>query len=590
VYTHEVFNQSAQLADFSLFNSDPALRRALSSAGEQRGAKYGVATMDAASAFSVLGDFGARSGAARLMEVADAAERIVPVLKQFDKNGRRQDVVQYTPDYHELMRHSIEGGCTNYGYNQQAAGVEGGDPLAHMTRAGLIYMANQLEPGHCCPVVMTAAAIPVLRGLEGYEDWTQALLQPSYDGSNAPIAHKSGVTMGMSMTEKQGGSDVRANTTRATPVDSRDTGNGARYELWGHKWFTSAPMCDGFLTLAATDPAKPPSCFLVPRWLPGDSGERNVGFQVMQLKNKLADRSNASSEVEYRGAVGTMVGEEGRGVKHIIEMVSSTRLDCALGSAGTNRRALQQALHHVSQRQAFGYALIDQPLMRSLLTDIAVECEGHTAAAFRMAELWDSRQRQLAAGDLADDPRGAAALRVGVAVAKYYVTKRSPGLAYECMEAFGGNGFVEEFPMAKLFRQSPLNSIWEGSGNVICLDILRAAESLPLFLADVRGQAATHGAVDSRLAAHLDRLDADVAAVRAAPTSRASQARARCLADALGIALVASCLVRNESPVADAYISSRVGPGAGVGVGYNYGSVEYSDALCDAVLAENMPR
>ena len=362
-------------------------------------------------------------------EPADAAEKNPPVLKQFDRNGRRQDVVVYNPSYHELMSHSIGGGCTNYGYNEQR-----GDCLSHMTRAGLIYMSNQLEPGHSCPVVMTAAAIPVLTNVQGYGDWLEGLSRPAYDGRNVPISAKAGVTMGMSMTEKQGGSDVRANTTVAKPIDARDTGNGARYELWGHKWFTSAPMCDGFLTLAVTEGGSAPSCFLVPRWLP--DGTRNVGFQVMQLKDKLADRSNASSEVEYRGAFGTMVGEEGRGVKHIIEMVSSTRLDCALGSAGTSRRALQQALHHVSERKAFGSALIDQPLMRQLLTDISVECEGHTAAAMRMAELWNMQQRQLDAGDV--DPHNAAALRVGVAVAKYYVTKRAPGLTYECMEAFGG--------------------------------------------------------------------------------------------------------------------------------------------------------
>jgi len=422
VYTHEVFNQSSRLEDFSLFDSDTALQRSLKAAAT-------ASESNLASSFKKLAAFGCASGSAELMAVADAAEKNPPVLKQFDRNGRRQDVVVYNPSYHELMSHSIGGGCTNYGYNEQR-----GDCLSHMTRAGLIYMSNQLEPGHSCPVVMTAAAIPVLTNVQGYGDWLEGLSRPAYDGRNVPISAKAGVTMGMSMTEKQGGSDVRANTTVAKPIDARDTGNGARYELWGHKWFTSAPMCDGFLTLAVTEGGSAPSCFLVPRWLP--DGTRNVGFQVMQLKDKLADRSNASSEVEYRGAFGTMVGEEGRGVKHIIEMVSSTRLDCALGSAGTSRRALQQALHHVSERKAFGSALIDQPLMRQLLTDISVECEGHTAAAMRMAELWNMQQRQLDAGDV--DPHNAAALRVGVAVAKYYVTKRAPGLTYECMEAFGG--------------------------------------------------------------------------------------------------------------------------------------------------------
>ena len=573
--THKVFNQANPLEGFSLFENDPGLQRSLV-----------ASNANCARSLEALQKFGAKSGSKEMMNLADRAEKNLPALKQFDRNGRRQDVIEYDPSYHLLMTHSIEAGCTNWGYQE-----ENKNDKSHVTRASLMYMANQLEPGHCCPVVMTSAAIPILGSVPGYEDWHAKLLQPVYDGENKPISDKAGVTLGMSMTEKQGGSDVRANTTRALPMDSRDVGNAARYELWGHKWFTSAPMGDGFLTLAVVDGGSAPSCFLVPRWLP--DGSRNDGFQVMQLKNKLADRANASSEVEYRGAYATMVGDEGRGVRHIIEMVTSTRLDCALGSAGTSRRAMQHALFHASQRRAFGAALIEQPLMRSLLTDVAIECEGHTSAVMRMAELWSVRLSK--GGDM--DAQTAGALRVGIAIAKYYITKRAPGLVYECMEALGGNGFVEDFPVAKLFRQSPLNSIWEGSGNVICLDILRAADALPHFLGYLRrlvaeGPMAGDGdAMDvagGELMAFFDALERDVLAVCRDPGARRSQAGARLLADRLGIALVASALVYDGSPAAASYIATRVVGQRGMG--YNYGSCAFDEDVCTKILEENLPR
>jgi len=569
------------LGPYNVYDSDPSLKRALS-------AISGSSPDDQnAAAVAGLHDFGASCGSELMMHHSETAEKNRPALRQYDRQGRRIDVIDYNPSYHALMAHSLENGAAGYGYMHEGKGKH-----SHVNRAARIYIANQLEAGHCCPVVMTAAAIPALRGMEGYDEWASKLTMNTYDFRDVPISEKEGITAGMSMTEKQGGSDVRSNTTIASPVDARDTGNGRAYALTGHKWFTSAPMCDGFLTLAYTEGAKAPSCFLVPRWLP--DGTRNKGFQVVRLKDKLGDRTNASSEVEYRGAWSTMIGEEGRGVKVIIEMVGSTRLDCALGSAGGSRRAVQLAISHSMQRRAFGEQLINQPLMANLLTDLSVESESHTMASIAMAELWDKR----AAGDI--NPEEGAALRVGVAVAKYYITKRSPGIAYECMEAFGGNGFVEDFPMARLYRHSPLNSIWEGSGNVICLDILRAAAELTPLISYMKAGCA---GADTVLDAYIHALEKDViwtqkALLASKGSDPACQASARNLADRLGIALCASSLVRYQSPLAPLYISSRLGQavmgGSGQALnacgGFNYGSFIFPQNVCADIIAESAPK
>ena len=602
--THEVFNQAEFLKDFNVYDSDPSLKRIIDANINDNKSKE--------EATNILMNFGKNAGNEKYLSYANNAnaDKNKPILKQFDSHGRRIDVVDYVPDYHYLMKHSLESGCAGFGYNKQKELTNS----SHIIRSGLIYMANQLEPGHCCPVVMTAAAIPALDNIDrslssspwNNNDLITKLMTPGYDHRDAPISEKNAITMGMSMTEKQGGSDVRANTTMATPIDSRDTGHGNSYYLKGHKWFTSAPMSDAFLTLSYTPESKTPSCFLVPRWLP--DGTRNRGFQVMRLKDKLADRANASSEVEYHNAWGTMIGNPGKGVKTIIEMVTSTRLDCALGSAGGMRRALHYALHHTQQRTAFGAPLIQQPLMKNLLADLCLEVEAHTVMAMSMASLWDKYQNQRSPSSIINnrnnndnndnnDDSYVDALRVGIAVSKYYTTKRCPGFTYECMEIFGGNGFVEDFPMARLFRHSPLNSIWEGSGNVICLDILRAAGELPGFLAFM--QQDTTGC-DARLDALYCNLNKDITAITTGQVNTIdAQIGARLLADKLALALQASSLIKIHSPLAELFCNTRLPAtntntnGSNEGAAsqaFNYGSSIIPTAMVDALIDENTPK
>lgn len=454
--THAVFNQSKAFINKNLFKSDPALQRVV---------KKLIVPLDH------LNNIGLVNGSAVMMNHAELAEKNVPVLRQYDAYGRRIDVVDYHPSYHALMKQGLESGAASYGFNNNAK------PGSHIVRAALIYMQNQLEPGHCCPIVMTSAAVPVIRKNSSLH-LTEKLCAQNYDPRDVPISEKSSITMGMSMTEKQGGSDVRANTTVAQFETSSPSGHKA-FLLKGHKWFTSAPMSDAFLTLAKTRVDAPPSCFLVPRWR--FDGTRNSGFKVMRLKQKCGDRSNASSEVEYDGAWGLLLGEESRGVKTIIEMVNCTRMDCTLGAAGGSRKALMLALNHAASRNAFGASLNAHPLMQNVLTDLCVEAEAHTLTAFHMAQLFSDFESKVISGG-SDCDRAGELFRTAVSVAKYYVTKRQPNFVYECMEIMGGNGYVQDFQMESLFRQSPLNSIWEGSGNVMALDVLRAYKSLPLLL------------------------------------------------------------------------------------------------------------
>ncbi|MFH8369980.1 acyl-CoA dehydrogenase family protein [Streptomyces sp. NPDC018031] len=515
--THEVLNQAPPLIDFSTAD-DPAVREAL----RRDGGEWGEAEVVA---------LGERAGSAEVQDWARMAEEHPPVLHTHDRYGHRVDEVEYHPAYHRLMATAVESG-------QHAAAWNEPRPGAHLVRAAKFYTFAQAEPGHGCPVSMTYAAIPALRA----EPELAAVYEPllgsrSYDFGLRPPLTKRGLIAGMSMTEKQGGSDVRANTTAAVPA-----GDGT-YLLTGHKWFTSAPMSDVFLTLAQAPEGI--TCFLVPRVLP--DGTRNP-LRLQRLKNKLGNRSNASSEVEYEQAVAWRVGEPGRGVRTIVEMVNITRLDCVIGSAAGMRAGLRQALHHAEHRRAFGAALVDQPLMRNVLADLAVESEAATTLAMRLAAALDRSE----AGDAAE----AAFRRLALAAGKYWVCKRGSTHAAEALECLGGNGYVEDSGMPRLYREAPLLSIWEGSGNVAALDVLRALGreqgALDAFLAEVD----TTAGADARLDAAVARLR-DLLTQLADP--QRAQLLARRLAEQLTLVLQGSLLVRHSHPaVADAFCASRL--------------------------------
>ncbi|MFI0776752.1 acyl-CoA dehydrogenase family protein [Streptomyces sp. NPDC021212] len=517
--THEVLNQAPPLAGFSTAD-DPALLEAL----RRDGAEW---------AEPRVREVGARAGSAEVQDWARMAEEHPPVLHTHDRYGHRIDEVEYHPAYHRLMSVAVESG-------QHAAAWAETRPGRHLARAATFYAFAQAEPGHGCPISMTYAAVPALRA----EPERAAVYEPlltarTYDfGLRAPLT-KRGLIAGMSMTEKQGGSDVRANTTEATPV----AGDDGTYLLTGHKWFTSAPMSDVFLTLAQAPEGL--TCFLVPRVLP--DGTRNALY-LQRLKNKLGNRSNASSEIEYDRATAWRIGEPGRGVRTIVEMVNVTRLDCVIGSAAGMRAGLRQALHHCEHRRAFGAELIDQPLMRNVLADLAVESEAATTLAMRLAAALDHAE----AGDTGE----AALRRLGLAVSKYWVCKRGATHTAEALECLGGNGYVEDSGMPRLYREAPLQSIWEGSGNVAALDVLRAlgreTGALDAFLAEVDAAAGADA-----------RLDAAVARLRALLPQLADPQRAqllaRRLAEQMTLVLQGSLLVRYSHPaVADAFCASRL--------------------------------
>lgn len=560
--THKVFNQARPFVGLDLYESDRSLHRCLLG--------LSVSQLNHARAY------GKKCGTAKMMVLADEAEANRPTMRQFDIYGNRVDVIDYVPAYHELKQHTIEGGCTVLGHNDPQ------NPSAHVTRAALLLMSNQLEPGHCCPVTMTSAAVPVLQTKDAHpvvKDFLGKVLAGRYDPSDRPIAEKVGVTIGMSMTEKQSGSDVRTNTTIATAV----TGDGdeGRFTLRGHKWFTSAAMSDGFLTLAKVGSSGDalPSCFLVPRWLP--DGTRNSGFHIMRMKNKMGDRANASSEVEYHDCAAFRVGEVGKGIKTILQMVQLTRLDCCIGATGGMRRALQVALNHTATRSAFGVTLSQQPLMELLLAELCCEAEAHTLSTMRMAKAYGNSLAN-GSGDAGSESESDL-FRVGVAIMKFYSTKAVPHFTYECLESLGGNGFTEDFPMARLFRHSPLNSIWEGSGNVMALDVLRAAKSLPAFLAEVgcaKGQ-------DTRFDRFLVDLVKSVKSLLV--LSPADQQRAaRNLCDRLAIALQASLILRFGQPeAAELFLQCRVRGGDGA---RNYGTAHsIAPHILRSVVANHMP-
>lgn len=536
--THEVTNQPPPFEDVNLFTSDAALRHALGHAG---GAMHATR----------LTEFGARAGSAEVAEWAMQANKNTPQLKAFDRYGQRIDEVEFHPAYHALMHLGLEAGIASAAWN----GIEAG----HVLHTAIEFLMAQAEPGVCCPMTMTYAALAALRHQPDVARvWEPRILAGKYDPASCPASEKSGVTIGMAMTEKQGGSDVRTNTTRAVANDD------GSYTLTGHKWFCSAPMCDAFLTLAYTD--KGLTCFLAPRWTP--QGERNA-IQIMRLKDKLGDRANASSEIEYHGAWATRVGEEGRGVRTIIEMVQHTRLDCIIAPAAYMRQALANAMWHTAHRTAFQRKLIDQPLMRQVLADMAVEAEAATALTFRVARSFDAQ---------AGNPMEAAFMRIATPVGKYWLNKRVVNFVYEAMEAHGGAGYVEESVMPRLFRQSPLNSIWEGSGNVICLDVLRAMmkepDSVAAFINELE---AAHG--------ENHRLDMATDAIKNRLVQPPGEHEARHLVEQMAVALQASILVRQgPAAIADAYCATRLSDHPGLVYG---GSGAEMDV--EAILNRAMP-
>ena len=512
--THEVTNQPLPLHGHNLYAGDTALREAV----RHNGGHWGD---------DDLQRYGEVCGRPEMIERGFLANAHKPEFESHDRVGHRIDQVNYHPSYHQLMHLALSEGLHSSPWVDPKPG-------AHVVRAAKYYQHSQLEAGHGCPVTMTFASVPTIQLSPVLaREWLPKITARGYDPSNRPHTEKSALTIGMGMTEKQGGSDVRANTTSATPV-----GDDA-YELVGHKWFTSAPMCDAFLMLAQAPGGL--SCFLVPRWRP--DGSKNP-IQVQRLKDKAGNVSNASSEIELRGALGWLVGEEGRGVPAIIQMVAATRFDCMIGSAGAQRQAVLQAIYHASQRRAFGKTLIDQPLMQNVLADLQLEVEGSVAMTMRMARAFDHLE----------DEREKLLMRLGTGVGKYWICKRTPHHAYEAMECLGGNGVIENFITARLYRDAPINAIWEGSGNIQALDVLRAVAKTPAVLSTWFDELAASKGNDLR-------YDRALAHLKSA-FSNADQLeyRARHLVDQLALTMQSHLLMQySPSAVAEAFIASRLG-------------------------------
>jgi putative acyl-CoA dehydrogenase len=507
-HTHEVFNQPPPLVDYNLYRSD----RALSEAVVREGAAW---------AGDGLSSYGATLGAAETLELGAVANRETPRLHAFDRHGVRIDWVEFHPAYHALMMLQVGEGLH----------------AAPWSRAAALFMSGQVEAGTSCPMSMTYASVPVLRRASpAIQAWLPTLYSRRYDPAHRPASEKTGVLIGMGMTEKQGGSDVRSNTTRAVPEDR--AGPGEPYRITGHKWFFSAPMCDAFLVLAQAPGGL--SCFFMPRWTP--DGELNA-LRLQRLKDKLGNRSNASAEVEFEAALGWLIGEEGRGVATIIEMVGYTRLDNVTGSAGVQRQAVARAIHHAAGRTVFQRKLIDQPLMTNVLADLALESEAATALAMRLARAFDAQ----------DDQAEGLLRRLVTPAAKFWVCKRGPILAAEALEVLGGNGYVEDSGMPRLYRELPVYSIWEGSGNVVCLDTLRALRREPQTVDALAAELAPARGADPRLDATIDK-------VLAAARGELAESEMRRFCRALVTTLQAALLTRfAPACVSDAFAASRLG-------------------------------
>jgi putative acyl-CoA dehydrogenase len=514
--THEVINQAHALENYNAYTRNLPLQEAVA----QQGAGWAQDWLIAR---------GAEVGSAEWIEHGRLANANPPQLKLFDRYGNRRDEVEFHPSWHECLGWLKRHGCDTGPWAAPKPG-------AHVARAAAYAMFAEIECGSLCPTTMTYGAVPVLRQVpEIVREWMPKILSREYDKRFIPAAQKRGVLIGMGLTEKQGGSDVRANTTRAERMDD------GSWRLTGHKWFLSAPMCDAFLVTAQSP--KGLSCFFVPRWTPG--GRLNE-IRIQRFKDKLGDRSNAGTEAEFWGSQGWLVGEEGRGIPTVLEMGVYTRLDCAIGSTGIMRGALSQALHHAGLRSAFGKLLRDQPLMMNVLADMALETEAATALSMRLARAFDAQE----------DEAENLLRRILTPVAKYWICKRCPTLVAEAMEVHGGNGYVDEGPMPRLFRQSPLNSIWEGSGNVMCLDTLRAmgrhpgsVEVLAAELAPALGKNRAFDGFVAKLKGGLGNPQ-DI------------EIRSRELTQGMALAMQGALLLRHApAPVAEAFCASRLTPG-----------------------------
>jgi putative acyl-CoA dehydrogenase len=541
----EVLNQPPCLEDYNLLEFDTPLREALHREGagwvEEGALRYG-----------------AFLGRAETLHLGELANRCLPVLRTHDRFGHRIDEVEYHPAWHELLRTALAQRAHSLPWTTDRPG-------AHVARTALNLLRHQVDEGTSCPISMSYAVIPVLRVQPALAAiWEDRVLSPDYDPRVTPADGKRAVLIGMAMTERQGGSDVRANTTRAQAIGR--VAAGEAYQLTGHKWFCSAPMCDAFLVLAQADRGL--SCFLLPRWKP--DGLRN-GFHLVRLKDKLGNRSNASAEVELRSAWAVLVGEEGRGVATIMEMVRHTRLDCAWAAASSLRRAVAEATHHAGHRAAFGRRLLDQPLMRNVLADLCLESEAATALVMRLARGFDDSPRHEGARLLT---------RVATPIVKYWVTRRAVAAIAEALECLAGNGYVEDSPLPRLYRDTPLNAIWEGPGNVQCLDVLRAVGREPATLEALAAE--LHGARggDRRYDAFVERLEAELREARATDPE-ALEGRARWLTERVALALQGAILVRHAPPaVADAFCGARLAPDRALAFGTLPAGVDL-DSLID---------
>lgn len=542
--THDVLNQVPTLENYNLYTINPILKETV----KREGAGW---------AEERLLTFGKQCGSKEVMQWASQANENTPVLHTHDRYGNRIDEVEFHPAWHQLMALSISNELHCLPWKNQQAG-------SHVARAALMMMLAETELGHLCPVSMTFSIIPALQTQPDVAaEWMPGILSNQYDQRFIPASQKNGLTCGMAMTEKQGGSDVRANTTTATPIYA--SGPGKEYTITGHKWFCSAPMSDSFLILAQAP--KGLSCFLLPRWTP--DGKRNA-FYIQRLKDKLGNRSNASSEIEFNHAWARMIGEEGKGISTIIEMVNHTRLDCVIASTGLMHQATLQAIHHCTYRSAFGKKLIDQPLMLNVLADLSLETEAATLLMMRLSRSFDEKNKS---------EEAAIFNRIVTPIAKFWICKRTPNLVYEALECHGGNGFVEESIMARIYREAPLYSVWEGSGNVICLDVLRAIRKEPMAIPVLISEFKKAEGVNHQLDLFTKKIISDL------QNPELNEFEARYLVERMALVLQATLMIQHSpSIVSEVFCASRIGNHSGKVYGSLTGNVD-----CKAIINRIYP-